>query len=160
MSRNNLATLVSMKSSICRLENKIKQLKRNHHMTILEINAFFNTLITKLDIWSQDASVLLQGDAELYSDYPPLKDEIWHYLITPTEHDATTQEVLEVLCHAFSMLLSQLAQDHLPSGTHYNPSAHLINKTKSVLKTNAVSERDFGKLDCLLRESQMPAPCH
>ena len=124
---STLPPLASMKLSIYRLENKIKQLKQNHHVTILEINAFFNTLIIKLDIWSQDASVLLQGDAELYSDYPPLKDEIWHYLITPTEHDATTQEVLEILCHAFSMLLSQLPQDHLLSGTHYNPSAHLIN---------------------------------
>ena len=38
---------------------------------------------------------------ELYSDYPPLADEIWCYLITPTEHDATTQEVLKILCHAF-----------------------------------------------------------
>ena len=30
-------------------------------------------MITKLDNWSQDAS---EGDAELYPDYPPKKDEI------------------------------------------------------------------------------------
>ena len=65
-------------------------------MIILEINFYFNTLITKLDTWSQDASVLLQGHAELYADYPPKKDEIWNRLIIPTEYDSTTQEVLEV----------------------------------------------------------------
>jgi len=112
----------------------------------------FNTLITKLDIWSQDASALLQEDAELCSDYPPRKDDIWHHLIASTKYDATTQEVLEILYHAFSTLLSQLVQDHLPGGAHYNPSAQLTNETKSVSKTNAVSEWDFGKLDHLLHE--------
>lgn len=52
----------------------------------------------------------------------------------------------------FFALLSRLVQDHLPGGAHYNPSAQLTNETKSVSKTNAVSERDFGKLDRLLRE--------
>ena len=121
-------------------------------VSILEMNSYFNTLVTKLDIWSQDASMLLQEDAELYSDYPPKKDQIWDHLLAPTGHDAVTQEVLEILCHVFSALLSRLVQDHLPGGTHYNPSAKLTSETKSVSKTNVVSERDFGKLDCLLRE--------
>lgn len=121
-------------------------------VSILEMNLYFDTLITKLDIWSQDASMLLQEDAELYSDYPPKKDQIWDHLLAPTEHDTVTQEVLEILCHAFSALLSRLVQDHLPGGTHYNPSAKLTSETKSVPKTNVVSERDFGKLDHLLRE--------
>ena len=80
------------------------------------------------------------------------KDEIWYRLIASTDHDATAQELLEVLCNAFSALLSRLVQDHLPGGAHCNPSAELINKTKSVSKTNVVSERDFGKLDRLLHE--------
>ena len=122
------------------------------NVTILEMNTYFDVLITKLDAWAQDASRLLQGDAELYADYPPTKDEIWYRLIANTDHDATAQELLEVLCNAFSALLSQLVQDHLPGGAHCNPSAELINETKSVSKTNVVSERDFGKLDRLLRE--------
>ena len=122
------------------------------NVTILEMNTYFDVLITKLDAWAQDASRLLQGDAELYADYPPTKDEIWYRLIASTDHDATAQELLEVLCNAFSALLSRLVQDHLPGGAHCNPSAELINETKSVFKTNVVSERDFGKLDRLLRE--------
>ena len=50
-------------------------------VTILEMNTHFNTLILKLDKWSQDASVLLHGDDELYTDYPPNKDEIWNTLV-------------------------------------------------------------------------------
>ena len=122
------------------------------NVTILEMNTYFDVLITKLDAWAQDASRLLQGDAELYADYPPTKDEIWYRLIASTDHDATAQELLEILCNAFSALLSRLVQDHLPGGAHCNPSAELINETKSVSKTNVVSERDFGKLDRLLRE--------
>ena len=91
----------------------------------------------------------MQGDAELYTDYPPTKDKIWYNLNACTDHDAT---VLEILCNAFSALLSRLVQDHLSGGAHCNPSAELINETKSVSKTNVVSERDFGKLDCFLRE--------
>ncbi|XP_065893139.1 uncharacterized protein [Dysidea avara] len=121
-------------------------------VTILEMNSYFDTLIRKLDTWSQDASILLQGHAELYTDYPPKKDEIWNQLITPTEFDYVTQEVLEVLCHSFSALLSRLVEDHLPGGTHYAPSAQLTVETVSVSKSNVVSERDFGKLDRLLRE--------
>ena len=86
-------------------------------------------LITKLGAWAQDASRLLQGDAELYADYPPTKDEIWYCLIASTDHDATTQELLEVLCDAFSALLSRLVQDHLPGGTYCNPSAELTHET-------------------------------
>ena len=90
------------------------------NVTILEMNTYFDVLITKLDAWAQDASRLLQGDAELYADYPPTKDEIWYCLIASTDHDATAQELLEMLCNAFSALLSWLVQDHLPGGTHCN----------------------------------------
>ena len=73
-------------------------------------------------------------------------------MIACTDHDANAQELLEILCNAFSALLSRLVQDHLPGGAHCNPSAKLINETKSASKANVVSERDFGKLDRLLRE--------
>ena len=122
------------------------------NVTIFEMNAYFDVLITKLDAWAQDASRLLQGDAELYADYLPTKDEIWYRLIACADHDATAQGLLEILCNAFSALLSRLVQDHLPGGAHCNPSAKLVNETKSVFKTNVVGERDFGKLDRLLRE--------
>jgi len=121
-------------------------------VNILEMNTYFNTLVTKLDLWCQGASPLLKDGAELYCDYPPTKDEIWYHLITPTKHDSTIQEMLEILCHAFSALLSRLVEDHLPGGIHCDSNAQLTVETNSVPKTNVVSERDFAKLDRLLRE--------
>ena len=129
-------------------------------VTILEINEYFNTLMTKLDIWSQDAGVLLQGNVELESDYLPRKDETGHHLITPTEYDATTQEMLEILCHAFFCTALSISSDHLPGRAYYNSTVRNSNETKSVSKTNSVSQRHFGKLDHLCRKSQMPTPCH
>ena len=119
---------------------------------LLEMNKYFNKLMTKLDIWSQDAGVLLQGDVELESDYPPRKDEILHHLIIPTEYDATTQEILEILCHAFFCTAFSISSDHLPGRAYYNSTVRISNETKSVSKTNSVSQRHFGKLDRLLQE--------
>ena len=53
--------------------------------------------------WAQDASRLLQGDAELYADYSPIKDEIWYRLIASTDHDATAQELLEICVKPFQL---------------------------------------------------------
>ena len=61
--------------------------------------------------------------------------------MTPTEYDSTTEEILEILRHAFSALHSQLVQEHLPDvGTAVLNSA------------NVISEKRLGKLDRLLRE--------
>lgn len=73
-------------------------------------------------------------------------------LIITTEFDSVTQEVLEVLCYSHSVLLFRLVEDYLPSGTHYASSAQIIVETELVSKSNVVSEREFGKLDRLLRE--------
>ena len=62
------------------------------------------------------------------------------------------QELLQMLFSSFSVLLSRLLRDHLPGGELNNPSLQLQEETKSVPKTNTVSERDFAKLDRLLRE--------
>ena len=58
-----------------------------------------------------------------------------------------TQEILEVMFNAFSSLLSRLVADHLPDGKYHNPSTLLTAETKSVPKTNVISERDFAKFD-------------
>ena len=101
---------------------------------LLEMNKYFNKLMTKLDMWSQDAGVLLQGDVELESDYPPRKDEIWHHLITPTEYDATTQEILEILCHAFFYTAFSISSDHLPVEHTVIPLLELVMKLNQFLK--------------------------
>lgn len=66
--------------------------------------------------------------------------------------DSLTQEMLQIIFHAFSALLSRLVCDHLPGGVLDEASTSLESETQSVPKTNVVSERDFAKLDCFLHE--------
>ena len=123
-------------------------------ISILEMNGYYQTLITHIDLWSLDASELLHGKAVLYPDFPPTEDAIWDHLIAPasSENDATTQEIIQLIFHAFSALLVRLVSDHLPGGVYDNPSAQLEIETGSAPKTNVISERDFAQLDRLLRE--------
>ena len=88
----------------------------------------------------------------LFDDFSPSKDMIYDSLLTPNSNDDITQEILQVLCSAFSALVSRLVSDHLPDGRYDCPSVNLKAETKSVPKTNTISERDFAKLDRLLRE--------
>ena len=50
------------------------------------------------------------------------------------------------------VLISRLLEDHLPGGVLEKPTKQLVTETKSVPNSNTVSERDFAKLDRLLRE--------
>ena len=96
---------------------------------------------------------VLSGEAILYDDFPPVEDAIFNSLIESSEYDATVQEILQTLFSALSLLVSCFVQDHLPGGKYDNPSIQLTAETKSVPYTNVIiSERDFAKLDCLLRE--------
>ena len=121
-------------------------------ISILEMNKYFQMLIFHLDLWSLDSTDVLSGNAVIFPDFPPSEDEIWKSLIASSEYDVIAQELLQTLFSSFSILLSRLLQDHLPGGELDNPSLQLQEETKSVPKTNTVSERDFAKLDRLLRE--------
>ena len=124
----------------------------SHEISILEMNDRFLHLKSCLDKWSLDAMPLLCGEAVVYPDFPPSHDTIFDLLVSPSEYDTIAQEIVQMIFSAFSSLLSRMVEDHLPGGIYDNPSARLVSETKSVPKTNTVSERDFAKLDRLLRE--------
>lgn len=42
-------------------------------VSILEMNKYFQTLLTCLDSWSKDTSEIVAGTAVLYKEFPPLK---------------------------------------------------------------------------------------
>jgi len=121
-------------------------------VSILDMNNRFQKLKLCLDQWTCDAMTVLCGEAILFDDFPPVKDAIFNSLIASSEYDATAQEILQTLFSALSLLVSRLVEDHLPEGKYDNPSVQLATETKSVPKTNVLSERDFAKLDRLLRE--------
>ena len=58
-------------------------------------------LIVHMDLWSLVASEMLHGEAVLYPNFPPTEDAIGHSLITPTDIDLVTQEILQIISHAF-----------------------------------------------------------
>ena len=102
------------------------------------------------DEWSCDATCVLTGTAVLFDDFPPKEDAIFNALISPSEYDATSQEILQTLFASLSLLVSRFVEDHLPEGKYHNPSTQLQTETRSVPKTNVVSEMDFAQLDRLL----------
>ena len=106
-------------------------------VSILDMDGRFQKLLTYLDKWALDASELLSGEAILFDDFSPM---IYDTLLTPNTNDDTTQEILQVLCSAFSALVSCLVSDHLPDGRYGCPSANLKVATKFVPKTNTISE--------------------
>ena len=121
-------------------------------ISITDMNDYYQVLVSCVDEWSLDASKVLHDEAVLYPEFPPDADAVWESLITSSESDCTTQEILQIVFHAFSALLGRLLSDHLAGGIHDNPCARLQQETKSVPKTNVISERDFAHLDRLLRE--------
>ena len=119
----------------------------------VSILGFYQTLVASMCEWSQDASKLLHGEAVFFPDFPPVEDVVWHSLIiSPSSSDSLTLEILQVICHAFSSLLTRLLSDHLPGGIYNDSSPQLQIETRSVPKTNTVSEHVFAKLDRLLHE--------
>ena len=121
-------------------------------VSILEMNEYFQILVTHLDMWALNAADVLSGEAILFPDFPPSENAIWQHLTTPSECDPLVLVILQILFHAFSAQIARLVDDHLPGGKHDEPASLLQVQTASVPKTNVISERDFAKLDRLLRE--------
>ena len=63
-------------------------------ISILDMNHYLELLITHLDLWALDASEVLNGEAILFPEFPPTEDAIWCSLITSTDTDSLTQEIL------------------------------------------------------------------
>ena len=62
------------------------------------------------------------------------------------------QEILQVVFSALTVLAARLLEYHLPGGELDSPNQQLFSESKSVPNSNTASERDFAKLDRLLRE--------
>lgn len=121
-------------------------------ISILDMNSRYHHLLECLVDWSSDASAVVSGEAILFSDFRPELDLVFDSLSKPYEFDSTVQEILQVIFSSLSVLVGRLLEDHLPGGVLDSPSEQLISETHSVPNSNTVSERDFAKLDRLLRE--------
>ena len=106
----------------------------------------------KLDSWSVNANPLLEGIAIFSSSTVVHMDEVWMALIESNETDILTQELLQLLFAAFSVVTQRLLVDHLPGGKYSSTDLVMVQETASVPTTNVAPERDFAVLDRLIRE--------
>ena len=60
----------------------------------VEMNGYYQTLVASMCEWSQDSSKLLHGEAVFFPDFPPVEDDVWHCLISPSSSDSLTVEIL------------------------------------------------------------------
>ena len=65
--------------------------------------------------------------------------------------DILTQQTLEIIFHAFLIILGKQRVDQLPGGKYWLPSDLIRNSSKNAPTTNKASESDFAILDLLLR---------
>ena len=121
-------------------------------LSITDMNERYRRLLHCLEKWSNDATPVVDCEAVLYSDFPLTKDSVTQALSTPSDVDSTLQEILEVILNSLTVLVKHLVEDHLPGGALDSPNERVLEETKSVSKSNVISERDFANLDRLLRE--------
>ena len=120
-------------------------------LSVIDMNERYHRLLDCLEKWSKDATPVVACEAILYPDFPPTKDSVTQALSTPSDMDSTVQEFLEVIFNSLTVLVQHLVEDHLP-GALDSPNEQVLEETKSVPKSNVISERDFAKLDKLLRK--------
>ena len=122
-------------------------------MSVLSMGATYCKIKEKFDLWSEDASSLIDGSAICVPDIDVHKDTVWESLVQPDSSDAATIEILQFLSRAFAVTTQRLLVDHLPGGTHHGVTdGEIVAESASVPTTNVSPERDFAILDRYLRE--------
>ena len=121
--------------------------------TILDMSVHYIELHGKPVEWATDAPTLLEGTARPFSAaVVSLADPSLSKLLEPHSSDASTQELLQLLCGSFATYTARLPAEYLPAGAFNSPTLELESEASSVRSANAVAERDFAQLDRLLRE--------
>lgn len=117
-------------------------LESNIH--VLEVPNYLIALLTFLR--SNDISTFITGERVPFPGITIRKDAIWASLVFPSQLDSLVEHILQSCFKCIELLLERALSDLEPS------SDADISVTASVPTTNTVSERDFAKLDRLLRE--------
>lgn len=128
-------------------------------ISILGMSGVYTNMREKFERWSSDAQKVLENEEMLFEDCTSTADEVASYLFEPADDDHLVQELLQLLCKAFTLTMDRLLIDHLPGGVFHEVSdPTIITETMSVPKTNVSPERDFALLDRLM--AQKPNASH
>ena len=118
---------------------------------ILDLSDYYTKLLSFLEN-CKDASEFMTGENTPFPDTPVKKDAIWTELVTPSSHDPQVEQMLLAIFKTTELLLQRVINDHLPTRKAVDRNELARSETLTVRKTNTTSERDFAKLDRLLRE--------
>ena len=123
------------------------------NVSITDMSAYYVQMVERFEAWASDASDLLHGKDTLFADEELLhSDAVMEALMKEHPDDDIVTECLQLVMKSFEVLAHRMLEDHLKGGQYHSPDSHLQMQTESVPTTNAISERDFGKFDRLLRE--------
>lgn len=114
---------------------------------ILDLPKYYERLLTFVQN-CEDPSGFMTGEDVPFPEIAISKDQVWIALVTPsTTHDQLARQIILSCFKSIYVILSRVISDQKPAVTTAKRS-----ETISVNKTNTISERDFAKLDRLIRE--------
>jgi E1A/CREB-binding protein len=122
------------------------------HVSILDMSCFYSNMKAKFDSWSADSRSFVEGTACLHEESSIHSDEVWNALVESNVTDTMTIEALQIIFSSFSITTQKLLLDHLPGGTFSDFDEELQTEVSSVTTANAAPERDFARLDRMIRE--------
>ena len=119
------------------------------NMNILDLNPKFCELQRNLEVWSHDATKLLEIPLpSAFKDIPVLEDPILSSLATPMTRstDADTIVLLQKLCSACLDVVNRQLKSQLP-GEFWRPTKQLQAEARTCSSTNMSGERNFASID-------------
>jgi hypothetical protein len=114
----------------------------------IDMGPHYNTLLTGLQSWSEDASPLLCAETRLFGDRQQQRDDrVSRALFDCTDSDIVVKDILQRMCGALRTKAMKLFSDHIEGGKYYQPSQDLIKSSSSCPSNNITTERLMAQLD-------------
>lgn len=127
-----------------------RALESNEH--ILNVPDICSHLLSFLEASLEDAEKMkafIEGEYLPFPDIAVKKDEVWASLLLPSQEiDSLVEMLLQAIFGSLSLLVTRYVNDS--SFPDNSSSTH--QRTISVPSSNIISERDFAKLDTLIRQ--------
>ena len=119
---------------------------------VLELNAFYESAVDKLQLWSSDASELMRGEGVLFENCPQ-QDAVLESLTRPSQTDDRIKSLLEKMFASVVTIAKRQLQDQLPGGKFYAPTPELENVASTCSANNISGERVFARLDAAIKRA-------
>ncbi len=121
---------------------------------VLDIPKYYKSLKEFTDKCTEANIGLFMTGEDIPFDRELVKrDDVWLHLVSPSSYDSVAGNMLLSIFKAFSLLLDRVLTDlHSVIQAEEKNRQDIRAETASAKTTNTISERDFAKLDRLLRE--------